>query len=168
MIIASIVIGMDTAHAAPYDTYNGHYYVKVTGATWLDAQNDAKTNYGSQWNLVTINDAAENAWLSSTFSPGNNSSKLWIGYLDQGIGSGWEWVNGEVTGYENWRVNYPNNLGVTSYAAMNSSAKWESTPANAFFASFGIAESVAPEPLSAALFLIGGAGLVVARRKKKS
>ena len=39
-------------------------YVIVDGPTWAAAQANAKALGG---NLVTINDAAENAWLVNTF-----------------------------------------------------------------------------------------------------
>ncbi len=52
-------------------------------------------------NLVTIDDAAENAWLLSTFAQGT-SDGIWIGYNDATTEGTYVWESGEVTGYNNF------------------------------------------------------------------
>lgn len=43
-----------------WETYNGKYYKKLDADTWVNSQANAVAQGG---NLVTIDDAAENAWL---------------------------------------------------------------------------------------------------------
>ncbi len=56
--------------------------------------------------LVTINDAAERAWLVTTFG---SSPYYWIGFNDIAVEGSWVWVNGELTPYTNWAGGEPNN-----------------------------------------------------------
>ena len=101
-LIAGLAIGLclaSSAQAAPiWIQYSGHEYALTeTWTTWGGAQAIAATYSAT---LVTIEDAAENGWLSATFdglaygrdgSPDPWMSAAWIGlYLDSG---GWYWDN---------------------------------------------------------------------------
>ena len=67
--------------------------------------------------MVTVNDAAENSWLVSTFTPTKN---YWIGLTDKDQQGVWKWTSGEAFGYSNWVVGEPNNwLNNESYVHMN-------------------------------------------------
>jgi Ca2+-binding RTX toxin-like protein len=103
--------------ANPTFTYNGHTYLLSDVLTWQEAQNQAVSLGG---NLVTINDAAEQAWLAATFT-----ASSWIGYTDQVTEGTFQWISGETASYTNWYPNEPNNSGNSeNYAQMFSSGLW--------------------------------------------
>ncbi len=84
-------------------TYNGHTYFLTNKTTWLEAQAEAKSLGG---NLVTINDKAEQNWLTTTFG---SVGRLWIGYTDQETEGVFKWISGESPTYTNWHYGEPNN-----------------------------------------------------------
>ena len=98
-------------------TYNGHTYLLTKAETWFQAQAEAQSLGG---NLVTINDQAEQDWLTTTFGTGN----LWIGYTDQETEGVWKWINGETSAYTNWNQGEPNNLGNEDFGVFWSNGKW--------------------------------------------
>jgi len=72
---------------------NGHFYYLTGPAFWADAEAQA---IGLGGHLVTINDAAENAWIYNTFSSfGGVPRELSIGLTDEGHEGVWTWVSGE-------------------------------------------------------------------------
>ena len=106
-------------------TYNGHTYLLSTAGTWAEAQAEAKRLGG---NLLTINDAAEEAWVRSTFSA---SERLWIGLNDADVEGQFKWVSGEAVTYTNWAPGEPNNSGsAQDYGTINFNNQWDDTSAN--------------------------------------
>ncbi|MBI1825990.1 MAG: hypothetical protein HY287_12855 [Planctomycetes bacterium] len=111
-----------TPASAVWQQYNGHWYdLTPAGLTWTQAEQAAVAMGG---HLVTINDAAENAWLLSKYDI--PSDIIWIG-LHQPPGSpepggGWVWTDGQTPqsiGYVNWAPPQPdNNLGIEDSAQM--------------------------------------------------
>lgn len=109
------------------DGGNGHWYrLTTTAGTWHDAENEAVASGG---HLVTINDAAEQQWLVTTFGIGGQDS-AWIGFTDEAVEGTWVFVAGDggswqqtefpctwpcdgvSTGYVDWHVyadGEPNN-----------------------------------------------------------
>jgi len=87
---------------------NGHTYKLLDAATWADAQAAARQLGGD---LVTVNDADEQAWIWSTFSP--SADLFWIGINDEDRDGVFTWASGERVGYTNWSAGEPND----SYAA---------------------------------------------------
>jgi hypothetical protein len=83
------------------------YVVSEQNYTWDEAQSYCQ-NIGDGWNLVTINDVAENsrvANMSDTF--------YWIGLRDinnDNVYSDDEWVGG-TSSFRNWQVGQPNYVG---------------------------------------------------------
>ena len=84
-------------------TYNGHEYaVTIDYGTWEQAEAEAQEAGG---HLVTVNDAAENDWLTENFggnyTPNNPAdpfnSLVWIGL--KGIPDSISWASGEPVTY---------------------------------------------------------------------
>ncbi|MGB3510210.1 MAG: lectin-like protein, partial [Microcoleaceae cyanobacterium] len=68
---------------------------------------------------VTVNDQAEQDWLSQTFG---NTDRFWIGFTDENTEGNFEWVSGETPTYTNWLDGEPNNgncNGDEHYTAIN-------------------------------------------------
>ena len=60
--------------------------------------------------LVSINDAAENAFLVANILIGAFSDvPLWIGLSDSTSEGTFVWSNGDVVAYENWNTGEPNS-----------------------------------------------------------
>jgi hypothetical protein len=73
-------------------TYNGNQYRLLnSNLTWEQAQAEARQLGG---NLVTINDAAEEAWLKQTFG---GTEGFWIGLSDQRVEGQYEWLRANPT-----------------------------------------------------------------------
>ena len=86
---------------------NGHLYFLLGGCDWTPegfaASEAAATTLGGH--LVTINDAVENNWVSSTFAnvlaPGTPGI-LGIGLNDLAVEGTYVWTSGEPATYFNW------------------------------------------------------------------
>jgi hypothetical protein len=149
-------------------TYNGHTYHLITEQSWTSAQAEAVTLGG---NLVTINDAAENAFLTATFTtplfPGD-SGTFWIGFNDVGSEGTFEWVSGEPVTYTNWNIGEPNNLGDEDFVHLHGPGgpfgpigTWNDEDGP-----FRAVVEVVPEPASVAVFGIGVVALAAIRRRR--
>ena len=115
-----IEIGEDNSTQTEIFSYNGNeYQLTSTNLTWAQAQAEAEALGG---NLVTINDAAEQAWLRDTFS---GSERLWTGLTDIAEESQFEWSSGEAVNYTNWAPNQPNNFGLgENFVALQKNGQW--------------------------------------------
>ena len=118
-----ISLGMGNgAHAFTFTnpTTGNQYFLTSSVSNWTDAQAEATTAGG---NLVTINDAQEQAWLLSTFG---NAQLFWIGFnrISDNV---WQWASGESVDYTHWALYEPNNTisyggqyyGDENYTLMN-------------------------------------------------
>jgi hypothetical protein len=86
---------------------NNHYYFLLGSDNWPASQSQALSFGG---NLVTINDAAENAWVATTFlNYGGMSRDLWTGLNDVATEGTYQWVSGEPFTYSNWQPGQPDN-----------------------------------------------------------
>ena len=75
--------------------YNGHHYFATPfAATWQDAEQACEAPGG---HLVKIDDAAENAFIDSTFHP---TSYLWTGLTDND--GSFAWTDGTAPTYTNF------------------------------------------------------------------
>jgi hypothetical protein len=88
-----------------YNT-NGHTYLLLDSSSWPDAEAEALTLGG---HLVTVNDAAEDAFVYSTFgptaishSPVSGKVNLWLGYNDVASEGNFVWVSGLSSNYTDW------------------------------------------------------------------
>jgi gliding motility-associated-like protein len=95
-------------------TFNGHYYyLTETSYTWTVADAYAKSIDAY---LVTINDAAEQSFITSnagaisggSYSIGCYRNSVAPTFTDPS-GNGWAWTNGETTTYSNWAGGEPNS-----------------------------------------------------------
>jgi len=134
MLIAStgsLVAQVDVLAGPITNQANGHIYYLLTPADWHTSRNAARRLGG---HLVTIQDADENAWVSSTFGSIDGFSRnLWLGLSDEGHEGVWMWITGEPLLYTNWADGEPNNFweGTEHYGHMWSSSgyKWnDATP----------------------------------------
>ncbi|MFM5999368.1 MAG: lectin-like protein [Dolichospermum sp.] len=110
----------------PIFDYNGSQYTLTSYGTWQQAQSQALSLGG---NLVTINTAAEQDWLVSTFG---GNEKLWIGLTDEVTEGQFNWASNETSTYTNWFPGQPDNGGPQGedYVVMNfgSAGKWNDYP----------------------------------------
>jgi hypothetical protein len=94
-------------------SYNGHCYTSNGGGSlrWSNAQAACRaiTTSGMSWDLTTVNDVAENAWLVTNFA---SSATVWIGAGRELCSSctplerwsspyAW-WSDGSAWGYTRW------------------------------------------------------------------
>jgi len=94
---------------------NGHsYFFSTVPTTWSAAEHACavSTNPGFPYHIVSIRDAAENAWVfqqeQMQMPPGGN---WWLGYNDRGSEGTWVWDDHMGQGYVNWNNGEPNNQG---------------------------------------------------------
>ena len=87
------------------------FYTIVDGSSWSQAEANS-VNLGGH--LVTINNAAENEWLISTFNISEVDAKnknLWTGLYNSAnansANGAWRWISGESISYLNWGVGQP-------------------------------------------------------------
>ena len=85
-----------------FNSATQHYYAQVEGLTWVEAEAYAVRLGG---HLVTINDQAEQDWLSATFT----EEGVGIGLNDLASEGTWVWTSGEPVTYTNWDPGEPNN-----------------------------------------------------------
>ena len=143
---------------------NGHTYFLLDGAGWLASEAEAVTLGG---HLVTVNDVAEDAWVSSTFFPfTTGQGNLWVGLNDAAVEGAFVWVSGELATYTNWAVGEPNNLNNEDYAHIFGPGRPESPQWNDFNESgiapigsdltmpHGVVEVAIPEPSTLTLVCI--------------
>jgi len=101
LALASVLMGPVT------NPDNGHSYLLLSQSNWTDAENEALSLGG---HLATINDAAEQEWLLSIFSP-SRDRHLWIGLNDASQEGLFVWVNDDPFLFSNFPPGEPNNFG---------------------------------------------------------
>ena len=170
--IAAGVLSAGAAHAVSVidtATYGGHTYSLLSQATWTDSEAFAQSIGG---HLVSVNDAAENSFLNSTWGA---TKTLWIGLKRTSpYAATFAWANGDALTYTAWAGGEPNNAGGNEdYVHTYTNGQWNdlANVSGYGFPQFGVVETVAvsavPEPETYALML-AGLGLMgsIARRRK--
>lgn len=151
---------------------NGHSYYLTESNSWHGAESIGVSLGG---HLATINDAAENAWVFSTFSTfGGYERSLWIGLNDLVQEGQYEWISGESSSYFNWAPPEPNNGGgifpnedvVHIWYPGSGFPLGSWVDAQDFLVYNGVVE-VVPEPASFSLGVISMAVMFVKRRQRR-
>ena len=105
--------------ALEFNPDTGHFYWLTPAAqTWHDAEVYAYAEHG---HLVTIDDAAEQAWLVDSFG----AHDPWIGYADHNGSGLFTWSTGDEGAYTNWNASSPGTPnGSPQYAHLAASGQW--------------------------------------------
>jgi hypothetical protein len=72
-------------------------YTTVNGPTWTQAEANSVANGG---HLTTINDAAENLWITNAYRSG--LTRYYIGLNDAATEGVYQWSSGQAVTYTNW------------------------------------------------------------------
>ncbi|NEQ50914.1 MAG: DUF4347 domain-containing protein [Leptolyngbya sp. SIO3F4] len=118
-----------------FERGDSEYLLTPTQMTWQEAQQYAQRLGG---NLITINDAAEEDWLQSTFG---KDERFWTGLNDAKSEGNFVWASGENVTYTNFAPGEPNNAGGNQdFVTMNFGAndQWDDDGLNSAY--FGIIE----------------------------
>ncbi len=165
-LIFSLVTGVlgEVVSGPIVNPSNGHsYYLLTRGQSWTASQAEAELLGG---HLVTINDAAENAWVADTFGQFNNL--YWIGLNDVAMPDTFVWSSGDLSDYRNWYPGQPENASAGSnYVALltDQTRQWIAFP-NTLGGAWGIAE-VVPEPSGLAMAFSAMALAALRRRRSR-
>ena len=127
-LLGSVLFGAAPAAATVivgpiHNPATGHNYLLLDQTSWTAAQAEEITLGG---HLATVNDAAENSFIFTTFDPfiTPGIGVMWIGFNDAAVEGTFVWANGEPVTYTNWRAVEPNNAGPVGnedYAAITGS-----------------------------------------------
>ncbi|MHB9005352.1 MAG: immunoglobulin domain-containing protein [Limisphaerales bacterium] len=99
---------------------SGHWYGPTRGnhRGWGQAEAEAQTYPNGH--LVSINSAAEQKFLETTFLAGENvRNTYWIGFNDFEREGQWVWSTGEQVTFTNWGPGEPNDAGNEDGAVLN-------------------------------------------------
>ncbi len=164
-----------TASASVIDgpvSFGGHTYYLLSQNDWTASEAEAVSLGG---HLVTIGSAAEDAFVYSTFSVGDDSRALWIGLNDVAVEGTFVWSSGEPVVYTNWAAGEPTDTGgVEDWAHIFPGidprvTMWNDAPDLAFnfgvFPMHGVVE-VVPTPPGAAVLAM--AGVLASRRHSRT
>ncbi|MBD2516057.1 hypothetical protein H6G93_13755 [Nostoc sp. FACHB-973] len=121
------ILGDNQALATIYETsdavtFGGSTYLLSKAGSWGQAQAEAQSFGG---NLVTINNAAEQTFLTGKYA-GQNP---WIGLSDAGQERTFTWI-GEQSAYQNWTPGLPTTDQVRDFVYLGSSG-WNHDVQNA-------------------------------------
>ncbi|MCB9592687.1 MAG: C-type lectin domain-containing protein [Sandaracinaceae bacterium] len=97
----------------------GHSYLFCNN--WLDRKrwtNARDWCRGTGYDLVVVDDAAEQAWLDANV--GDMGASYWIGANDRSTEGSWQWSRaGAAVTYSNWNSGEPNNSSNEDCAVLN-------------------------------------------------
>ena len=130
LICIAVTLARTTSAQQVLNPSNGHYYEAVAsvGISWTAAKAlaESMTYLGRPGHLVTLTDAAENAWVYANLPPSLN--RHWIGaWQDHNSptysepAGGWTWVTGEPWVFTAWFTpGEPNNYnGIEDFCALD-------------------------------------------------
>ena len=108
------------------------YMVCSAPLEWAPARTECLT-YG--YDLVAINDAAENSWIVSTATAAgftSDSHFTWMGFNDRSSEGSWVWSSGDAVTYTNWNSGEPNDSSGEDCGHLWSSGKWNDIPCTGY------------------------------------
>ena len=89
--------------------YGDHaYQMCKSDKKWTSARDACN---GDGYELLTIDDSAENAWVVATMRGYSTSKYWWTGYNDRDREDTWVWDDGSSSTYTNWYPGEPNDSG---------------------------------------------------------
>ena len=88
---------------------NGHTYYRLSPSSWSCAEIYAATHLGGH--LVSINDAAENAFVYNTFANVPGSGPVWLGLTDYITAGAFVYTNGDPVAFTQWGPGQPDDAG---------------------------------------------------------
>ena len=151
VVICSSGTRAQTAVAVVVNPANGVRYHLLTPSTWSAAKTFALSN---GWRIVTVNDAAENEWLRSTFANLNGivHPEIWIGINDQSTECQFVWDSGQPVTFTNWQANWVPCTAAEDYGVLHTgTGAWNDT-VNDTNAAFGTSvAAVLEEPNAVSL-----------------
>ncbi len=171
-IAASVLVAGAANALTVLDTvsYNGNTYQLLSAGTWTDSEAYAVSLGG---HLVTVNDAAENTFLSTTWG---GQQSLWLGLFRTGSSpANFAWTSGQAVTYTNWAAGEPNNCcGGEDYTHTYGNGTWNDLSNIDGYGGdkHGVVEitTAVPEPEALAMMLagLGVVGGMARRRAKKA
>lgn len=189
-----IVALSSAANATVIDTqtFSGHTYKLLSASSWQAAQTEAQSLGG---NLVTVNNAAENNFILTTFghqaitaAGANYAGKvnLWLGINDVDVEGTFKWISGLSSSFTDWFDGQPQDHSVDEdFGGIRVRGSNANVPVGHWIdivsdsrlgdKSFGVVEIVsgsaenppAPEPGTFILASLGGALLTAQRYWKR-
>ncbi|TWT46101.1 Lectin C-type domain protein [Phycisphaerae bacterium RAS1] len=120
--LLAIVVDVRVTEGPFQNPANGHWYYLTSFGSWSHHEQLA---IGRGGHLVSINDAAENEWVRSTFSPAGGFDRSFvIGINDAAVEGTFEWSSGEPVTYTNWAAGEPNGGAFENYGQMVPNGTW--------------------------------------------
>lgn len=120
LLLAASNVDAQTIKKGPYGyNMNGHRYAMIQATSWEQARTWARGHGGD---LVTINDADENAWVFGVFNPGG--FKYMIGLAAVDTPGALTWSDGSASVYRNWAAGEPNVSATARYVTVQNDLKW--------------------------------------------
>ncbi len=104
--------------------YGEHaYQLCKTEKKWTSARSSCNSD---GYELLTIDDSSESAWVYTTTLTYSTSKYWWTGYNDRSREGTWEWDDGSASTYTNWYPGEPNDSGGEDCAELNrfGDARW--------------------------------------------
>ena len=135
--------------AGPF-THDGHTYYRLENSDWTTAEENAVRMLGGH--LVTVDDAAEDQFLQSTFG----SVRLWLGLNDAATEGTFVYTSGASFVFSNWESGEPNGQGDEDYVMKYTNGPWNDVRDLADPPGIGPIYGVVEVETPAALYVVQG------------